>query len=267
LLTFEAGATEATSEDIRLDLPEPTLASFKEIAGPNWLRESGSGEMERPADLDGWELVFLPAGATTPYATQKSAEAWVVEGTGGVDAGYSFVEIALQGVRVLRAERRIVVIGSEDRSIRKGVAQFELMNDQLRRLETRIAGWWKPIEDDIKSLYANRAMRLPGPRADVVAEATLTRNWLIRAESVLDQPDLTSPPLARRVFLELSLRSEVAARLRMAERAVDSIVAFYEYALSQVAERQDARKSLTIEFGILIAILAEIGLQLWAMWR
>jgi len=269
LLTFKNATERVTDEDVWLDLPDPTLASFREIAGPDWLiPEIGNRHTVRRADSDGWEIVFLPAGSSTPYATQKSAEAWVGESRPGPDVGFSLIEIALQGVRILRAERRIVVIGSEDWSIRKGVAQFEWLNDQLRQLESRIFKRWKPIEDDVRSLYASHARPLSHPKVgEAATEATLARNWLVRAESVLDRPDLITPPLARRIFLELSLRSEMATRLRAAERAVENSVAFYEHAFSWVSERQYAHKSLVVEFGIFIAILLEIALQLWELLR
>jgi hypothetical protein len=261
-LTFRADAREATDDDVRLDLPESILASFKEIANPERLIESGNGEARHHAGLDRWEIVFLPAGSATPYAVQKGAEAWVSEDRPRPDAN-SLVEISLQNVRVLRADHRVVVIGTEDRSIRKGLAQFEWLNDRLSQLEALIAERWRLIEDDVKSFYANRKSLSNSKIGEFATEGTLARNWLVRAESILDRPDLVMPPLARRIFLELALRSEVTARIRAAERAIESTVAFYEYAFSHLHEKRDARKSLIIEFGILAAILLEVGLQLW----
>ncbi|TDQ07896.1 hypothetical protein DEV91_1657 [Phyllobacterium brassicacearum] len=267
LLTFGSESSQCANEEIRLDLPEPVLALFEELPHPDYLldaRTLAPITMSRSHDC---EIIFLPAGSATPFPMQKAAEGWISEDASGAGARQSVIEVSFQGARVLRAVRKIVIVGDQDWPARKGIAQFEWIYKQLCRLEEGIVSQWQTSEEDATFFYLSRAGRSFQQRAGVsAAQASAAKYWLIRAEALLDRSDLITPPIARRIFLELSLRTEIAARIKAAEKAVDATHLFYEQAFMRLSERREAGRSLSIEICILLAILAEVALYIWELW-
>lgn len=267
LLTFRSESSQSTSEEIRLDLPEPVLALFEELPDPDYLLDARTlPPVTFPRSHD-CEIIFLPAGSATPFPMQKAAEGWISEDASSTGARQSVTEISFQGARVLRAVGKIVIVGDQDWPARKGIAQFEWMYKQLCCLEECIVNQWQTSEEDATFFYLSRAGRSFQHRAGVsAAQTSAAKYWLIRAETLLDRSDLITPPIARRILLELCLRTEIAARIKAAEKAVDAIHLFYEQAFMRLSERREAGRSLLIEICILLAILAEVALYVGELW-
>lgn len=267
LLTFEAESSRCSNEEIRLDLPEPVLALFEELPDPDYLLHATTLAPITTSRSHDCEIIFLPAGSATPFPMQKAAESWISEDASGTGPRQSVIEISFQGARVLRAVRKIVIVGDQDWPARKGIAQFEWVYKQLSRLEDGMVSQWQTSEEDANFFYLNRAGRSFQQRAGVsAAKASAAKYWLIRAEALLDRSDLITPPIARRIFLELSLRTEIAARIKAAEKAVDAIHWFYEQAFMRLSEKREAGRSHSIEICILLAILAEVALYIRELW-
>ncbi len=267
LLTFRSGPSKNEGEEIRLDLPEPVLALFEELPNLDCLLDGGTLPSVTTPPSHDCEIIFLPAGSATPFPLQKAAEGWIAEDPSCAGARQSVIEVSFQGARVLRAVGKIVIVGDQDWPVRKGIAQFEWICKQLCRLEECIVNQWETSGEDATFFYLSRAGRSFQQRAGVTAAQTsAAKYWLIRAETLLDRSDLIAPPIARRVFLELCLRTEIAARMKAAERAVDAIHLLYEQAFMRLSEKREAGRSLLIEICILLAILAEVALYVWELW-
>ena len=215
---------------------------------------------------DGFYLLQLASGANSPFEWRQRAESWILSTPNGSINSAPF-DILLQSDRILWRPGRAVIISAPDRIHDHvlGITNFCFYENELRRLEMDIQGWWLIAARDTDLTHQvdwSAVQRWPHVN-QMTQLVTQARMRLVRLTRPLERASSTLPGASRRLVAELLLQAEVTDRLVDADDKLEVFEDLYELANDRISEFSYFRREYTLELWIIVVLAVEAALVLY----
>jgi hypothetical protein len=214
---------------------------------------------------DRFDVLFIPAGAATPYADQQRAEAWAAKPDD--PAAEPTIELVMRSDRILWRAGRALVQGAPERfaELLAGLVDFAFHEGELRALERQIDAAWPDYEADIPLTHAvGDADLARQPHVDAMTvDATRRRMAFARLERRLEKASIALPGGARRLVSELHVQAEILERMKSVDDRLEVFEDLYELANDRLCEYRYFRSEYRLEAWILLVLAVELVLVAW----
>jgi hypothetical protein len=196
-----------------------------------------AGEAARPGWLGDW----MEAGAARP--------------------GVVTLLLTLQGAQILWRPGRAVLLAPADRLdlARRALVEFALVEGELRQLEEELGGGWAGLEADAPLAFEFDE-RAAGRRAELgrrFQQAIRARARVARLLPQVQRPAVYPPTLATQVAERLRERTRLAERADFLGGQLDLFERVYELCGHRSSEFALSRKSLTLEWVIIVLLAVQ----------
>ncbi len=203
----------------------------------------------------------------TVSCSREDEARWRQELARGVEAGCcapggaaseSALAVKVEDVHVWWWPGRAAILGPAPRIVAAlaAVAEFDLYEAEVRKLEAETALAWPKAQDDTRLAYDVVAADLAGHQ-ELGRRTVGVFHRRIRHARIgphLARPAADLPPLARRLGEALREESDVADRLESLDEKIEVYEYIYELASQRMGEYRNARREMFLEV-LIIAIL------------
>lgn len=184
-----------------------------------------------------------------------AATAWIADGA-------PIVTIPLYGTHVVWSPRRAALIGPEEKlpHLRAAVADFSVLDAELRDIETRIAAAMVDMDDDARLAFDFTADSLPR-HAELAARFTAAiaiRKRLALLAPTVHLPAPQPPTLAGQLGERLRDRTRTVERLEHATEQSDLLERVYSLCGDRASEYTISRRHATLEWLLIVLLAAEV---------
>lgn len=254
-IEFANEARPGTEELLAFRQPRPSWAYTRPLEVETALTSVAGPSAPDPAVT----FVFLPAGAATPFETQKKAESWMA--SRGDEHGAP-IEILYRSERLLWRAGRAVLFGTSSSCAEmiSAVARFSRCEAILRELEQASEASWNTLEADIPLTHSVTARDLKHQsHVDEMTRAAAGRRIAFtRLQMAIESPgpELAGP--ARRIFAELAVQASTVERLKAVDDTIEIAEDLYELANDRLSEFRYFLREYRIEVLIVVVLLAEL---------
>lgn len=205
--------------------------------------------------------VPVPVGEPEDPALLGRLGEWMEAGGSGSGLGVATLLLTLQGAQILWRPGRAVLLAPDDRLLlaRRALVEFAFLEGELRELEGQLGGGWEGLEADVPLAFAfddKAAARRPelGRRFQ---QAIRSRARLARLLPQVQRPPVYPPTLATQVAERLRERTRLTERAELLGGQLDLFERVYELCGHRASEFTLSRKSLTLEWVIVILLSAQ----------
>lgn len=220
------------------------------------------------ADGGAFELALVAIPATDAASHDAvvaelvgRGSSWAAAATPGCDPP---LVVPLYGTHVIWSPHRGVAVAPGDRlpAMRAAVVDFVDREAELRDIERRVAAALERVDGDAALAFEFDEPSLPRKRelAGRFREAISLRRRLAILAPLLRQPTPQPPTLAGQVGERLRDRGRVGERLEHAVEQADLLERVYAGCGDRVAEFVASRRHATLEWVIILLLVAEVVL-------
>ena len=217
--------------------------------------------LRRPGDGGRQVLDIVWGGAPggSPTDLERQLEEWIAAGLGD---GERIVRASIRTIRIVWSARRTYLFAPVEavEDALDALARFTALAWKTSELEQDLRAVWPLLDAQQPLLQAAAKYR----RRDRKALAALTdrvarmNSELLKVDPVLDQLDVATTLLSKRVFAELAEQAELESRLDLVEEPVDHAVDHCELLNDRVIESRQAKSSRALEMTIVALLLVEV---------
>lgn len=176
---------------------------------------------------------------------------------------------SLQAAQICWAPGRFAILAPDDRliAVRNAVLEVAYFEHELREIERQLGADWPALEADIPQAFAADEQTLARRRTlrERFERVLLLRARLARIAPFLLAPHVYPPTLASQIGERLRERTRVHQRIECLREQLEVFERVYEMCGQRSSDFVLTRSSNTLEWVIIILLLAQILLSLFDM--
>lgn len=176
---------------------------------------------------------------------------------------------SLQAAQICWAPGRIAVVAPAERltAVRNAVLEVAYFEHELREIERQLGADWPALEADIPQAFAADERTLARRRTlrERFERVMLLRARLARITPFLLAPHVYPPTLASQIGERFRERTRVHQRIECLREQLEVFERVYEMCGQRASDFVLTRSSNTLEWVIIILLLAQILLSLFDM--
>jgi hypothetical protein len=208
------------------------------------------------------QILWVPPEAG---AALELEAAWVEEPS----AGHRVVRAGLRSIRVIWSDRRAVIYSAAEQldDTLDAVIRFTAAERETVNLERQMAAAWSAIDAHTPLTHTVPRRGFRRNKAAIAAmteRVTQMTGLILRLQTALEQLDPNLASTSKRLYAELVLQAGIYERVEMLEDPIEFAMEHYELSNTRMIDAKTANTEFLLEMGILLALVAEVGIILVA---
>jgi hypothetical protein len=220
------------------------------------LRGSGASAAKEPLTPGEVLLLAIPGQSTDNEELTAQVRTWA---TGSSSAPSHIV--MLQGAHIVWGDGHIAVFAQADRldAVRKALIESAYYEMELRALERDLGEMWPDMEKDtpLAFEFREKSLRVRRQLSERFRQLLLLRARLERVSPNISLPHVHPPTLASQIGERMRERLRMAHRTESLSDQLEVFERIYDACGQRASEFQHARTSHTLEWIIIILLLAQ----------